>query len=194
MPDPLDARTDSPLLRGLFGVLQAGAAAHADTASIWSDLRQTAGSWQFRAQGLPEPYDPAALESAGREILRAQGIDGATVSSFRGVAGQWLGAKQSLASRDPAGQILASDIFTPPWAKTSSAAVPSRYRVRTLWQVEPAAGDIFTRWRTTELEGPISSLLAAIDQASPTADTTSGREILASTGGPTLLDYEIEQI
>lgn len=194
MADSQPGATDSPLLRGLFGVFQSGAAQHAATADIWTDLRTAAGTWQFQAQGVEQPYDPAALQDAGREILRAQGINAATVSTFRGVAGQWLGAHNSLASRDPGEQIVASDIFTPPWSQTSDAAVPSRYRIRTQWQVEPAAGDIFTRWKNDELDGPISDIDAALSEAEPTPDTESGRQLLSGGGPPTLIDYEIEQI
>lgn len=175
-------------------MLQTGAAGHQDTADIWASLRSTAASWQFQAQGLPQPYDPAALQDAGREILRAQGINAATVSTFRGVAGQWLGAKTSLANRDPSEQILASDIFTAPWATTASAATPSRYRIRTLWQVEPAAGDIFTKWKADEIDGPLTTLDDILANAAPTPDTESGRQILGGKTAPVLLDYELELV
>lgn len=194
MADDTTAATDNPLLRGLFGVVQAGAAQHASTADIWSDLRQTAGSWQFQAQGAEQPYDPAALEEAGRAILSAQGVNAATVSSFRGVAGQWLGAKESLANRDPSEQIMASDIFTPPWATTAGGEIPSRYRIRTLWQVEPSAGDVFTKWTANEIDGPLTSLDDALAQTEPQPDTTSGKLLLSGGGPPTLLDYELEQV
>lgn len=175
-------------------MFQTGAAQGKQTADIWSDLRANAASWQFQAQGLAQPYDPAALQDAGREILRAQGINAATVSSFRGIAGQWLGAKTSLADRDPEAQVMASDIFTPPWSRTSDSAVPSRYRIRTQWQVEPAAGDVFTRWKADEIDGPIGNLDDVLGGAEPTPDTESGRQILSGATAPVLLDYEIEQI
>lgn len=194
MSEDPGAASDNPLLRGLFGVFQAGAAQHSQTADIWSDLRSSAASWQFQAQGLPQPYDPAELQTAGREILRAQGINAATVSSFRGIAGQWLGARTSLADRDPEGQIMASDIFTAPWARTADASVPSRYRVRTLWQVEPAAGDVFTKWKNDEIDGPLTNVDDLLANTQPTPDTESGRTILSGATGPTLLAYELEQI
>lgn len=194
MAEPQPAATDSPLLRGLFGVLQTGAQEHQSTADIWTSLRTAAGSWQFQAQGVAQPYDPAAVEAAGREILRAQGIDAAAVSTFRGVAGQWLGAKTSLANRDPAAQIVASDIFVAPWSTTAMSAAPSRYRIRTQWQVEPAAGDVFTKWKADEITGPITSLDDVLAQAAPDANTTSGQQILGGQTAPVLLDYEIEQI
>lgn len=194
MSDEIGAATDSPLLRGLFGVFQTGASEHRSTADIWSDLRQAAGTWQFQAQGVEQPYDPRELEAAGRSILSAQGINAATVSTFRGVAGSWLGSRESLAQRAPGEQVTASDIFTPPWSQTADASVPSRYRIRTNWQVEPAAGDVFTRWKADELDGPISDIDGVLAQAEPTPDTNSGRQLLSGGGPPTLIDYEIEQI
>lgn len=175
-------------------MFQTGAAQHKATEDIWTDLRTNAASWQFQAQGREQPYDPGELEAAGREILRAQGVDAATVSTFRGIAGQWLGAKTSLGNRDPEEQIMASDIFVAPWARTADASVPSRYRVRTLWQVEPAAGDIFTKWKNDEIDGPLTTINDLLANTQPTPDTESGRQILSGATGPTLLDYELEQI
>lgn len=175
-------------------MLQSGAAAHAGTADIWSSLRTAAGTWQAQAQGLPQPYDPAALEQAGREILRAQGIDAAAVSSFRGVAGQWLGSKEALAKLEPGSQITGSEIFTPPWSRTASPLTPSRYRLRTQWQVTTSSGDVFTKWKADELSGPVTTIAGALAQAAPTANTTSGQQILSGGEPPVLLDYELEQI
>lgn len=194
MADGPQGPFDSDLLRGLFGSFQAGAAGHAATADIWSDLRSNAASWLFAAQGRETPYDPAELQQVGKGILTAQGIDAATVSTWRGLAGQWLQAKENLAGREPGEQVLASDIFQPPWATTNDSSVPSRYRIRTQWQVEPAAGDVFTRWRTTEIEGEITDLDSLLAQGQPTPDTTSGRLILSGIGPPELLDYSVEQI
>ena len=188
------APTDVPLLRGLFGVLQTGAAAGRDTSSIWQSLRQAAGSWQFQAQGVPQPYDPAAVEEAGRSILSARGIRGDTVSTFRGVAGSWLGAKQALATLGRDQQITAGHIFVPPWSTTASAATPSRYRIRTQWQITPAGGEAFTQWKADEVTGPLTTLNDALSQAEPTANTTSGQQILSGGEPPVLIDYELEQI
>lgn len=188
------AATDVPLLRGLFGVLQTGAAQHLDTATIWQNLRTAAGTWQFQAQGQPQPYDPAAVESAGRQILSAQGIRGDTVSTFRGVAGQWLAAQQHLAGIGSSAQITRQDIFTPPWSQTASDAVPSRYRIRTQWQITPAAGESFTTWKSDELTGPLTTLPDALSEAEPSANTQSGQQILSGGEPPVLTGYEIEQV
>lgn len=194
MADETVPASASPLLRGLFGVFQQSAAAHADTAQIWQDLRVSAGTWQAQAQGLPQPYDPADLEAAGREILRGQGINAATVSSMRGVAGQWNGAKQRLQARDPGEQIMASDIFTPPWARTDTDVVPSRFRVRTQWQITPTDGNVFTRWKADEITGPLTNIEGLLSQAEPDASTQSGQQILSGNEPPVLVDYELEQI
>lgn len=184
----------APLLRGLFGVFQNASANHADTASIWSSLRTAAGTWQFQAQGQPQPYSPAEVEAAGRAILSAQGVNAATVSSFRGVAGQWRSAKERLETLESGEQITAPSIFVPPWAITADPAVPTRYRVRTQWQIEPAAGDVFTKWKADEITGPLTDVDALLGDAAPTPDTNSGRLILSGGAPPTLLDYSLEVI
>lgn len=186
--------TDVPLLRGLFGVLQTGAQQRLSTSDIWQNLRVAAGTWQFQAQGQAQPYDPAAVETAGRQILGAQGIRGDTVSTFRGVAGQWLAAKQRLAGIDGSQQITNREIFQPPWAITDNDAVPSRYRIRSQWQITPTTGESFTRWKADELTGPLTTLPDALSEAEPTANTESGQMILSGGEPPVLLDYEIEQI
>jgi hypothetical protein len=188
------APTDVPLLRGLFGVLQAGAQQRQSTAEIWQGLRQAAGTWQFQAQGVQQPYDPAAVEEAGRAILSAQGIRGDTVSTFRGVAGQWLGAKQQLAALGEGAQITASAIFVPPWATSASAAVPDRWRIRTQWQITPTIGESFSVWKSDELTGPLTTTADTLSEAEPAANTQSGQRILSGGEPPVLTDFEIEQI
>lgn len=186
--------TDVPLLRGLFGVLQTGAQQHLDTTSIWQSLRQAAGTWQFQAQGQPQPYDPAAVEQAGRQILSAQGIRGDTVSTFRGVAGQWLAAKERLAGHDGSQQITGREVFQPPWATTTESSTPSRYRIRSQWQVEPTVGDAFNVWKSDELTGPLTNTDDILAQALP--PDTGSPKVLTTLGDtpPTLVDYEVEQI
>ena len=186
--------TDVPLLRGLFGVLQTAVQQRLDTSSIWSSLRQATGNWQLQAHGAAQPYNPAVAEAAGAAVLNAAGIRGDTVSTFRGVAGSWLQAKQRLAQLGENAQITAGAIFTPPWARTADSAVPSRYRIRTQWQVQSAAGDVFTRWKQDELTGPLSTLADALAQAAPDPSTDSGRMLLSGVGPPQLIDMEIEQL
>lgn len=194
MADSAGSASGSPLLRGLFGVLQAGAAQRLDTSTIWSNLRQAVGTWQAQAQGLPQPYDPDAIDAAGRSILGAQGINGATVSTFRGIAGSWLGAKNNLHALGPFEQITAPAVFTAPWARTANPAVPSRYRLRTQWQVESAAGEQFTITKSDEIDGPLTTTADLFGAAAPTPDTTSGQAILASASPSQLLDYELEMV
>lgn len=194
MAEEQGSNTDNPLLRGLFGVLQAGVQQHLDTASIWQSLRQAAGTWQFQAQGEQQPYDPVALEQAGREILSAQGINGATVSSFRGVSGQWLAAKQRLAGLDGSQQITSREVFTPPWSRTDSPVTPSRYRIRTQWQITPSAGDVYTVWKSDEVTAPLTNVDDAL--SSVLAPTTGSPKVITSLGDtlPERVDYAIEQV
>lgn len=194
MADSPPPATDNPLLRGLFGVVQSGAQQRLSTADIWSSLRTAAGTWQFQAQGVAQPYDPAALEAAGRDILRAQGVGIQGVNQFRGLAGQWLGSKQALHAQGDDEQITAGSVFTPPWSATADASVPSRYRIRTQWQYEDADGELATRWKADELSGPLTTISDALENAEPTDDTTSGAMILSGNEPPVMLDYEIEEI
>lgn len=186
--------TDNPLLRGLFGTLQTGSAQSASTADIWQQLRVNAGEIQFRAQGAAQPYDPVAVEQAGRAILTANGVNAATVSSFRGVAGEWNQARQRLAQLEDGQQITASEIWRPPWAITTSGEVPSRYRIRSQWQFENAAGIDPFQWRADELDGPLSTVPEALSQAPPPTKTYPPELILGASGPPKLVSYEIEQI
>lgn len=183
-----------PLLRGLFGVLQSGSAARLGTAEIWTSLRTAAGTWQARAQGLPQPYDPAQLEAAGREILRGAGVNAAAVSGMRGVAGQWRGAKERLHELEPFAQITSREIFVPPWSETANPAVPDRFRIRSQWQLESAAGDVFTRWKSDEITAPLTSVADALALATNTGPSAAGHGVTLSSTEPVLLDYEIEQI
>lgn len=194
MAEQQPAPTDVPLLRGLFGSLQAAAQANADTMTVWSTLRAAAASWQFQAQGVPQPYDESALQSAGRAILSSKGINAATVSTFRGVAGSWLGARQALHALEDGQQITANAVFTAPWSQTSSSAVPSRYRIRTQWQVTSADGEASSVWRADEVTGPLTTLADALSQVEPDANTQSGQQILSGGEPPVLVDYEIEQV
>jgi hypothetical protein len=186
--------TANPLLRGLFGSLQQAAASHLDTASIWSSLRSTSGSWLFQAQGRAQPFDPVEVEQAGRQILSAQGVNAATVSSFRGVAGSWLQAKTRLQGLDQQAQITSSEVFTAPWARTASGAVPSRYAIRTQWQFETSAGETATVWKHDELEGALTTVADALTQARSSPLPQSPPVWQMATTPPELTDFEIEQI
>jgi len=174
--------------------MQSAAAAHQDTTSIWQGLRQLTGEWTLKAQGATQPYDPGAVDAAGRAALSSQGIRGDTVSTFRGVAGQWLGAKQALAQLGENAQVTSKEIFQPPWAITNNPGVPSRYRIRTQWQIESAAGDVFTRWKSDEITAPLTTAGDALAQATAAGQGTAGHGVTLGSTAPVLLDYEIEQI
>lgn len=194
MSEPPSDAAQSPLLRGLFGVLQQAASNRVGTAQVWSDLRTAAGTWQAQAQGLPQPYDPAQLQEAGRLILQRQGINAAAVSTFRGIAGDWRGSQERLRQLGPSEQITSGEIFTPPWSKTASDLTPSRYRVRTQWQFTDSAGNVQTAWRSDEVTGPLTTVPDALSDAEPNADTESGRMLLSGDEPPVMLAYELEQI
>jgi hypothetical protein len=189
-----DGPTGNPLLRMLFGNLQTAAVQGLDTASIWQSLRTSAGEYQFRLAGAEQPYDPAAVEEAGRQILSANGVNASTVSSFRGVAGEWNAARGRLAELEPDQQITSNAIFRPPWAVTDDPNVPDRYRIRTQWQFEASNGATFSQWQSNEIDGPLLGTADALTQAPAPANTYPPQLVLGDAPPPSLLGFEIEQI
>lgn len=184
----------SPLLSGLWGSLQQAAVNRLNTADTWAQLRLDAGSWAFQMSGQGEPPSDAELIKSGQQILAAQGVGIQQVNTYRALANQWRTAKENLAAMDPADQIRGQDIFVPPWAQTTSGAVPSRYRVRVQWEVQPTSGEAFTTWGSYETSSPLASLEDVLAQAGalvgkkPTSNVPLGAEVTGATG------YELEQI
>jgi hypothetical protein len=185
---------DNPLGRALFGSFQKAAASRLDTAGTWELLRRDAGTWQWQTQGRGPLPDVGTLEANGREVLRSQGLGFTEVNEFRGLANQWRTAKGNLAQADPADQIRGESIFTPPWAKTTGGATPSRYRARIEWQAQPLEGAPFSVRGTYEMGSPLTSLADVLNEAQglagkkPTSDMPPGSTIVGAT------DVELEQI
>ena len=184
----------SPLLSGIFGSLQQAAINRLSTADTWAQLRLDAGSWAWASSGKGPPPPDSELIESGQQILAAQGVGIQQVNTYRAVANQWRTAKENLAGMDPADQLQGQAIFVPPWAQTTSGAVPSRYRVRVMWEVEPTSGDAFTTWKSYEVSSPLTSLQDLLDQAGalvgqkPTSDIPLGAQVTGAA------DYELEQI
>lgn len=184
----------SPLLSGLFGSLQQAAVNHLSTADTWAQLRLDTGSWAQQMSGTGEDLSDAELIAKGQQILSAQGVGIQQVNTYRALANQWRSAKENLLAMDPADQIRGQSIFVPPWAQTTSSAVPSRYRVRVQWEVEPTVGDSFTTWGSYEVSSPLTSLEDLLDQAGalvgkkPTSNVPLGATVTRAA------DYELEQI
>jgi hypothetical protein len=178
----------------MFGVFQTAASQGLGTAEIWDSLRTAAGEQLFRAQGAQQPYDPDAVTAAGAQILSQNGINATAVSTFRGVAGQWLGAQQRLAALDEQSQITSSEIFVPPWATTNTSATPDRYRVRAEWQFDTPDGDVATVWKTDEVQTPLTNTTDLLGQIAvdPVIDSPEVFKLAASA--PVLRSYQIEQI
>jgi hypothetical protein len=185
---------ENPLLSGLFGVLQTAATQRLSTEDVWSSLRQAAGSWAFQAAGGGPTPSIADLEALGTRILSEQGVGIQQVNSYRALAGTWRQAAANAQNLPADQQILAQDIFVPPWAKTTAAGVPSEYRVRVQWQVQPTVGEAFTTWGTYQLTSPLTTIADVLTQAQglvgkkPTSATPPGANI---TG---IVSYEIEQV
>jgi hypothetical protein len=184
----------SPLLSGLFGVLQSAAAQRTDTAGTWQALRQAAGSWAWQAAGKGELPDQATLEANGAEILRAQGVGIQQVNTYRAIANQWRTAHENLSSAGQGDQINAGQIFRPPWSQTASGPLPDRYRIKVQWEVTPQTGDPFSMWASYELDSPLTSLDDLLAQAGQVSarKPTSALPLGASITGVT--DYDLEQI
>lgn len=184
----------SPLLSGLFGSLQQAAVNRLSTADTWAQLRLDTGSWAQQMSGQGEAPSDAELIAQGQQILSAQGVGIQQVNAYRSIANQWRSAKENLAAMDPADQIQGQSVFVPPWAQTTSGAVPSRYRVRVEWEVEPTVGDAFTTWGSYEVSSPLTSLQDLLDQAGalvgkkPTSNVPLGARVTGAS------DYELEQI
>ena len=184
----------NPLLSGLFGTFQESAQAGADTASVWTALRQAAGSWYYQSLGLTPPSVAAELEAQGASVLSAQGVSANSVSVYRGVAGNWAQAKANLAGLNPTDQIPGEAIFVPPWSKTANAAVPDRYRIRIQWQWSPEGETPTSQWASYELNGPLVNMANAVFQASQLAQGSQYWVAMTNASTPTITDFEIEQI
>jgi hypothetical protein len=185
---------NNSLASGLFGVFQQAATQKASTEEVWAGLRSAAGSWAFNAAGGGDTPSQEELEESGRAILSQQGFTIQTANTYRALAGQWRSARDNLHQADNDSQIVANQIFVPPWAKTNDPSVPSRYRVRVNWELTPSAGDVFTKWSNYELTGPLTSLSDVFDQAQGKARSDKYLYLLSDGTAPSISDYEIEQI
>jgi hypothetical protein len=184
----------NPLLSGLFGTLQSAASQRLSTASVWQTLRVAAGTWQHQASGGGETPSLAQLEEAGRAVLSQAGVGIQQVNAYRGVAGQWLAAKQRLHAADSAAQVQGNQIFTPPWATTAGPDQQSRFRVRVNWTITPTAGDVFNKWSTYEMTAPVTSIDDVLGQAAAKAAGDKYLSLLSGGAEPAVADYEIEQV
>ena len=194
MPGGPWSDNQNPLLSGLFGTFQEGAQAGADTSSLWSSLRQAAANWYYQSLGITPPESAAQLESTGASILSGQGVSVQGVNTYRQVAGNWLRAKENLQALNPEDQIPGEAIFTPPWAQTTAAGGPDRYRIRVNWNWTTDSGEQTNQWSTYELSGPISSTANSLKQAYSLATGNDCWVALSNLSTPEVADYEIEQI
>lgn len=194
MAEPGAWQRRNPLLSGLFGSFQAGAAGRLSTSDIWQQLRQAAGTWQLQATGRLEGATQDEIRATGANVLSAQGVNAASVSAYRGVAGQWLAAKNRLQGLDQAQQITAREIFAPPWATTTGPETPSRYRIRAQWQITTPAGDVMNKWGAYELTAPLTNLTDVLAQAQAQAGTIPTSDWPAGAVVTGVNDYELEQI
>lgn len=194
MAEPGAWQGRNPLLSGLFGTFQAGAAGRLNTADIWQSLRQAAGTWQLQASGQLEGATVDEIRAAGASVLSTQGVSAGSVSTYRGIAGQWLAAKQRLQGLDQNSQITAREIFTPPWSTTAQSGVDSRYRIRANWEITTPDGTVLNKWGSYELTTPLTNLSDVLAQAQAQAGTIPNSDWPAGGVVTGIDDYELEQI
>lgn len=182
------------LLRGAFGSLQQAAAQSLGTAGVWDALRRTVGQWSYQTQGIGSQPSDTELLDAGRKILSAQGVGIQQVNQYRGLAGEWRGAHETLLNLDPDEQIRGSSIFQPPWAITAADGVDNRYQFRVKWQITPVEGDPFVKWSTYEVDNPLTTVADLLDQAGTKAAGDRYLYLLSGGSAPEATDYELEQL
>lgn len=182
------------LLSGLFGSFQAGAAQRLNTNDIWTSLRNAAGSWQLQATGNLENATENEIQAAGTQVLTASGVSAGSVSTYRGIAGQWLAAKNRLQGLDQDQQITAREIFTPPWATTNQTGVDARYRIRANWEIATPDGTVLNQWGSYELTTPLTNLTDVLAQAQAQAGTIPNSDWPVGGLVTGINDYELEQI
>lgn len=182
------------LLSGMWGTLQRASEERLTTERVWSSLRSRAAEWSLQARGLPPAASVAEEQELGRQVLSQQGIQPGNVSVWRGEAGRWRRAGEVLNGLGADEQITSEAIFTPPWAKTAGAGVPSRYHARSLWQIEDSEGAIHEAWRTDEVETPLTTKRYIEEQLSSGELPTSPPIFLMAAAPPVLKEMHLEQI
>lgn len=194
MPGPGNWPGRNPLLSGLFGSFQAGAAGRLSTSEIWKSLRYAAGTWQLQATGQLADATEQEIVAEGTGALTSQGVSAGSVSTYRGIAGQWLAAKTRLQGIDQDQQITAREIFQPPWATTLGPETPSRYRIRAQWEITTPTGEVLNQWGAYELTTPLTNLTDVLAQAQALAGTVPSSDWPAGGVITGIQDYELEQI
>jgi hypothetical protein len=193
MPAPW-GNARNPLLSGLFGVFQDAANNNLSTADVWQNLRQVAGAWSYQRAGVQVPADDDLVQGIGKQILSEQNVGIQNVNRYRGIASDWLSAKNALHDLDPDDQIDGKAIFTPPWATTAGLGVPARYRVRVQWELHPDSETESLTWRAYEVDGPLTSLSDLLGQASDAMGKNPSSDNPLGSYGPFVNDYTLEQI
>lgn len=181
-------------LTSLWGTFQQAAQAGADTSTLWSQLRQAAGTLPFGQQPRDASGRFISREAYGAQVLQSKGVGIAQVNAMRGQAGKWLSARNRLASRPGDQQITADSIFSPAWRTSGlGPANPPQYRLRILRGIGVSGqeGTQYTSWSTYDLGSNVGSL----DQLIARANQAYGRQRYSSgTFINEVLDYEIEVI
>lgn len=194
MPPGGDFEGRNPLANALFGAFQAAAARRATTADVWRDLRIAAARTQRQILGETEQLPETELERIGAGLLRQNGLTIGVVNRYRGIAGEWLHAKQRLHRLGEGDQITSAEIFTPPWARTRGGETPSRYRVRIKWATTGPDETEVSGWASFETERQLTS---TSDLLGETQRFIAGKQYPA--GAPSaepaqVADFEIEQL
>lgn len=183
------------VLRGLFGSLVSGAEQGGRGASnMWNSLKTAASDWATSVLNITQPtgYTQADVQAKVGQLIGHVTIQ--DMNRYAHTVGEFLRAKSNLQSLGMDYQITGNAIFTPPWSRTAgNPAVPTRYRIRVLREIEVRGFTRITReeWGTYELTGPLTTVADALNQANTLfaqADYNSRASINQ------ILDYTIEAV
>lgn len=182
------------VLRGLFGNIVASAEAGATTQQVWESLRAASSAWAESVLSIQLGRQPTPDEIGATASELLSGISASDVSRWRGIAGQQVAAHQAIRDLESGQQITGQSIFRAPWATTAnSSVVQERYRIRVNWTVQVQGFTTIERqeWATYDLEGPLTSIEDALQQAQRAFNSA---EYNRRASVQTINDYTVEAV
>lgn len=183
------------VLRGLFGnFISAREQGGGGAANMWDSLRTGAEAWATGVLNITSqsPPTPEEISATAKQLIGNVTIQ--DVNRYTALAGQYIAAKNNLASQGLEEQILGTSVFTPPWSTTAgNPAVPDRYRIRVLRDITVRGFTLIDRqeWATYELSGALSTAGSALDFANQLFEQS---DYNARASINSVVDYSIEQI
>lgn len=171
------------------------------TSEVWDALRGSAedqaASELQRTYGNQIPG--AELQQRTNELLA--GVGGQQVNTMRGLAGEWLAARENLHASDPGSQLFSNAIFRPPWAVTPNVpGVNEQYRMRVQvsYTLEGEPGTRQSTWGVYDLTTPPTSRADLLQQVLFASQSSAERYRLGLPADPIsdmdIEDYELEAV